>query len=139
MVTILLQLNKGRSSGRPSSEYPKILQSRKTGSIVVVDDSAQDVALGDEWGKPQPDVFWPKEETPVEQKPREEIAEYYVPASGHVPPEKFDPLEFPKRVQNTKTGEIITVVSVEHLLSLDGEWVPIQTDVFYPECLRKSK
>lgn len=61
MSTIYLTLNKrGRSSGRPSREYPKLLCNRLTGISRSVDSAEEEQALGPDWGECQPDVRYPK-------------------------------------------------------------------------------
>lgn len=61
MSTIYLKLNKGgRSSGRPSREYPKLLYNRLTGVSRSVDTIEEEQALGPDWGAAQPDVRYPK-------------------------------------------------------------------------------
>jgi hypothetical protein len=61
MSTIYLTLNKqGRSSGRPSHEYPKLLYNRLTGTSRQVDTAEEEQALGPDWGECQPDVRYPR-------------------------------------------------------------------------------
>lgn len=61
MSTIYLKLNKGgRSSGRPSREYPKLLYNRLTGVSRSVDSIEEEQALGPYWGAAQTDVRYPK-------------------------------------------------------------------------------
>ena len=61
MSTIYLKLNKqGRSSGRPSHEFPKLLYNRLTGVSRTVETAEEQQALGSEWGECEPDVRYPK-------------------------------------------------------------------------------
>lgn len=61
MSTIYLKLNKqGRSSGRPSHEYPKLLCNRLTGVSRTVETVEEEQALGPDWGIAQTDVRYPK-------------------------------------------------------------------------------
>lgn len=61
MSTIYLTLNKqGRSSGRPSREYPKLLYNRLTGVSRSVDTAEEEHELGPDWGEAQTDVRYPK-------------------------------------------------------------------------------
>lgn len=61
MSTIYLTLNKqGRSSGRPSREYPKLLCNRLTGISRTVETIEEEQALGSDWGLAQTDVRYPK-------------------------------------------------------------------------------
>lgn len=61
MSTIYLKLNKqGRSTGRPSHEYPKLLCNRLTGVSRSVDTIEEEQALGPDWGEAQTDVRYPK-------------------------------------------------------------------------------
>lgn len=61
MSTIYLTLNKkGRSSGRPSHEFPKLLYNRLTGVSRTVDTAEEQQALGPDWDLAQPDVRYPK-------------------------------------------------------------------------------
>lgn len=61
MSTIYLTLNKqGRSSGRPSHDYPKALYNRLTGVSRTVETAEEEQALGPDWGAAQTDVRYPR-------------------------------------------------------------------------------
>lgn len=65
MSTIYLTLNKqGRSSGRPSHEYPKLRYNRLTGASQTVETAEEESALGPDWGECQPDVKYPRNTNP---------------------------------------------------------------------------